>query len=51
MGLTPPLRGELIDPIIGVSYNRNAGLALDVDLTLLVVNASVSKHEVAHTRV
>jgi len=26
----------LIDPVMGVSYNRNAGLALDIDLTMLL---------------
>ena len=26
----------LINPVIGVSYNRNASLALDVDLALLL---------------
>jgi len=33
MGLTHQLHGELIDP--WVSYNRNAGLALNMDLALL----------------
>ena len=36
---------------MGVSYNRNVGLALDADLTLLVVNAGVSKRGVAQTRI
>jgi len=35
MGLTLILRGELIDPVMGISYNRNMGLALDADLALL----------------
>jgi len=26
----------LIDPVIGISYNRNAGLTLDTDLALLL---------------
>ena len=41
-GLNPRLYGELIDPVMGVSYNRNAGLALDVDLALLVVDPGIS---------
>ena len=36
---------------MGVYYNRNAGLALDTDLALLVVDAGVSKRGVAQTRV
>jgi len=35
---------------MGVCYNRNAGLALDTNLTLLVVDAGVSKCGVAQTR-
>jgi len=42
MGLTLTLRGELIDPVMGISYNRNAGPALDTDHVLLVVDADVS---------
>ena len=34
-----------------VYYNRNADLALDVDLASLVVDAGVSKYGVAQTRV
>jgi len=51
MGLTPPLCGELIDSVMGVCYNRNAGLALDADLALLIVDAGISKLGVAQTRV
>jgi len=36
---------------MGVSYNRNAGLALDADLALLVVDASISERRVSQTRV
>ena len=35
-GLTPPLHGESIDPVMGVSYNKNMCLMLDADLTLLL---------------
>ena len=42
MGINSPLHGELIDPVMGVSYNKNVGLALDADLTLFVVDADVS---------
>jgi len=42
MELTLTLRGELIDPVMKVSYNKNAGLALDVDLALLIVDTGVS---------
>jgi len=35
LGLTLTLRGELIDPGMEISYNRNAGLALHMDLALL----------------
>jgi len=49
--LTPPLYGELIDPIMGVCYKRNMGFALDEDLALLVLDASVSEWGVAQTHV
>ena len=39
MGINSPLRGELIDPVMGINYNRTAGLMLDTDLALLVVDA------------
>jgi len=42
MGINSPLRGESIDPVIGVNYNRNVGLPLGADLALLVVNAGIS---------
>ena len=42
MGINFLLRGESNDPIRGVNYNRNAGLALDTDLALLVVDAGIS---------
>ena len=42
MGINSPLRGESIDPVMGVSYNRNAGLELDADLALKVVDTGVS---------
>ena len=32
---------------MGVSYNINAGLVLDADLTLLVIDADVSERGVA----
>ena len=51
MGLTPLLRGELIDPAMRICYNRNTGLALDVDLAFLIVNTGVSERGVAQTRV
>ena len=51
MGINSPLRGKLIDPVMGVCYNRNAGLALDADLELLVVDAGVSECGVAQTRI
>jgi len=51
MGINSPLRRELIDPIMGVCYNRNTGLAIDADLALLVVDAGVSEREVAQARV
>jgi len=35
MGIILTLHGELIDPFMGISYNRNAGLTLDVDLVLV----------------
>ena len=50
-GLTPPLRGELIDPVMDVSYNKNAGLMLDADPVLLVVDAGISEREVAQTHI
>ena len=36
---------------MGVSYNRNVGVALDADFALLVVDANVSKRSVAQTRI
>ena len=42
MGINSPSRENLIDPVIRMSYNRNAGLAVDMDLMLLVVDADVS---------
>ena len=42
---------ELIDLVVGVCCNRNAGLALDADLALLVVDTGVSERGVAQTRV
>ena len=36
---------------MGVSYNRNVGIAMDTDLVLLVVDADVLKCEIAQTRV
>jgi len=41
MGINSLSRGESIDPVMGVSYNRNTDFALDTDLALLVVDASV----------
>jgi len=41
-GLTPLLHRELIDPVVRVNYNRNAGLVLDADLALLIVDAGIS---------
>ena len=38
MGINSPLRGEQIDLVIGISYNRTQSRA-GADLTLLVVNA------------
>ena len=40
--LTLTLHGELIDPVMGISYNKNVGLALDADLALLIVDTDVS---------
>ena len=42
MWINSLLRAELIDPVMGVSNNRNAGLTQDADLTLLVVNTGIS---------
>jgi len=42
MGINFPLRGESIDPVMGVSYNRNVGLALDADLALIAVDIGIS---------
>ena len=36
-------------PVMGVSYNENVGLALDADVALLVVDADVLKCRVAQT--
>ena len=39
MEINPSLGGEnmgVIDPIMADSYSRNAGLALDADLTLML---------------
>ena len=47
MEINSPLHWELIYPVMGVSYNRNAGLALDADLALLVVEAGISERGVA----
>jgi len=51
MGLTFPLCGELIDPIMGVCYNINVGFVLDADLMLLVIDAGVSERRVVQTHV
>ena len=51
MGIKSPLRGELIELVMGVCYNRNVGLALDADLILLVVDAGISERGVAQTRI
>ena len=51
MGINSPLRGDLIDPIIRMSYNRNVGLMLNPDLALLVINAGISERGVAQTHV
>ena len=51
MGINSPIMWELIDPVMRVGYNKNAGLALDVDLALLVVDAGVSECGVTQTRV
>jgi len=42
MRINTPLHGESIDPVMWVSYSRNAGLTLDVDLALLIVDVSIS---------
>jgi len=42
MGINSTLRRESIDPVMEVDYNRNVGLTLETDLTLLVVDAGVS---------
>ena len=39
MGITPSLSGRnvgVIDPVMADSYSRNAGLALDANLTLML---------------
>ena len=39
MGITPSLSGDnvgVIEPVMDDSYSRNAGLALDADLTLML---------------
>ena len=51
MGINSSLHGESIDPVMGISYNRNMGLALDADLALLVVDVGVSEHRVAQTHI
>ena len=51
MGINSPGCGELIDPVMGVCYNRNVGLVLDADLALLVVDAGVSECGVDQTRI
>ena len=45
MGINSSLCWELIDPVMGVCNNRNAGLTLDADLALLVVDADFSNTE------
>ena len=42
MGINFLLCGKLIDLVMGISYNINAGLALDADLALFAVDADVS---------
>ena len=51
MGINSPITWELIDLVMRVSYNRNAGLVLDADLALLVVNTGISERGVAQTRI
>jgi len=36
---------------MGACYNRNAGLALDIDLALLVVDAGVLERGVSQTNI
>ena len=45
MGINSPLPEELINPVMGVSYNRSAGLALDADLVVLVIDVGVLEVE------
>jgi len=45
MGINPSLSGEnvgVIEPVIADSYSRNAGLALDADLTLMLRRGAYS---------
>ena len=42
MGLTVPLCEKLINPVMGISYNRNVGLVLNAGLALFVIDADVS---------
>ena len=51
MGINSPGCGELIDPVMGVCYNRNAGLVLDTDLVLVFVDAGVLECGVAQTHI
>jgi len=41
MEIIPTLCWELIDPILGINYNRNVGLVQDADHSLLVVDAGI----------
>jgi len=36
---------------MGVCYNKNVGLALDIDLVLLIVDAGILERGVAQTRI
>ena len=51
MGINSHITWGVNWPSNGVSYNRKAGLALHMDLALLVVDVGVSKRGVAQTRV
>jgi len=42
MGINSHITWRVIDPVMGVNYNRNAGLMLDAYLTLFIIDASVS---------
>ena len=35
MGINSHVTWGVIDPVMGMSYNRNAGLALDADLAFV----------------